>query len=461
MNRRCWVGAVCAVALGCGDDAASGGGGAPVGGGGAGGGTGGSICSVDTPGAQATCDDGNTADDDGCDADCQPSAIVQIAAGPEHTCVLTRTGAVRCWGRGDSGRLGYGNEQDVGDDETPASAGSVALGEPALHIAVGFSHSCAALASGAVRCWGDGGSGRLGTGSTEDVGDDEAPEAVPAVDLNGLATQVSAGEDHSCALLVGGAVRCWGGNAFGQLGYGHTMTVGDDESPSTAGDVAVGGVAVQVAAGFGHTCALIEGGDVTCWGRNDAGQLGYAHVNRVGDDELPQSAGPVMVGWPASSVAAAYASTCALSALGAVRCWGNSANGECGYASTMNVGDGETPASQGDVDVGGVVVDVNAGPCALLDNGTMRCWGWGATGALGHGNTASIGDDETPASAGDIDLGAPAVLQHSDGIHACALLSTGDLVCWGANQAGQLGYGHEDTIGDDELPSTAGAVNVF
>jgi alpha-tubulin suppressor-like RCC1 family protein len=86
-------------------------------------------------------------------------------------------GAVRCWGSGEQGQLGYGNTEDIGDDETPASAGDVDVGTPATHVAVGFLHACATLATGAVRCWGRASTGALGHGNTEDIGDDEPPSS--------------------------------------------------------------------------------------------------------------------------------------------------------------------------------------------------------------------------------------------------------------------------------------------
>jgi hypothetical protein len=88
----------------------------------------------------------------------------------------------------------------------------------------------------------------------------------------------------------------------------------------------------------------------------------------------------------------------------------------------------------------------------------MRCWGLGATGALGYGDQENVGDDETPDTAGDIALGGPTLLQHSDGLHACALLATGKLRCWGDGGSGRLGYGNTEDIGDDELPESAGDV---
>jgi hypothetical protein len=124
-----------------------------------------------------------------------------------HTCVLLESGSVRCWGNADEfsllygGRLGYGNSEDIGDDETPASAGDVDVGAPVVSLVAGETHTCALLVGGAVRCWG---SGPLGYGNDE-----------------------------------GGAIRCWGRANYGQLGYANIVMIGDDETPASDGDVMV------------------------------------------------------------------------------------------------------------------------------------------------------------------------------------------------------------------------------
>src|SRR6185503_5829179 len=94
----------------------------------------------------------------------------------------------------------------------------------------------------------------------------------------GPVVQLATGGEHTCALLEDGAARCWGDNWDGQLGYARPDEIGDDELPSSVGVVDVGGPVMQLSAGYWHTCALLEGGDVRCWGDNEYGQLGYAHV---------------------------------------------------------------------------------------------------------------------------------------------------------------------------------------
>jgi alpha-tubulin suppressor-like RCC1 family protein len=149
---------------------------------------------------------------------------------------------------GSGGLLGYGNTNNIGDDETPASAGDVPVlsadelsaGVSVAQITAGTFHTCALLSTGNVRCWGGGGlSGQLGYGNLNTIGDDETPDSAGDVDVGGPVVQITAGVEHTCALLETGAVRCWGRSDLGQLGYGNLITIGDDETPATAGDVVV------------------------------------------------------------------------------------------------------------------------------------------------------------------------------------------------------------------------------
>ena len=332
--------------------------------------------------------------------------VVQISASWYHTCALLGTGNLRCFGSGRSGELGYGNTNNIGDDEAPAAAGDVNIG-PVLQVSAGSYHTCAVLAGGGVRCWGRNDQFQLGVGSSETIGDDELPASVPPVEVGGVATQVAAGFAHTCVLLATGKVRCWGEGSGGRLGYGNTRTIGDDESPASAGDVDIGGTVVQLQAGLLHTCALLDTGKVRCWGQPNDGRLGYGNLEAIGDDETPASAGDVDVGGPVKQIAVGDYATCALLVGGKIRCWGSGQLGELGHANTDTIGDDETPATAGDVDVGGLATHVDVGflhACAILDTGKVRCWGRGATGALGYGNTHDIGDNETPASAGDVSV---------------------------------------------------------
>jgi len=394
----------------------------------------------------------------------RPSVQRTVEVGGRSNCVLLESGAVRCWGYGSGGQLGYGNYDDIGDDELPSSVGTVDVGGSVVQIVRGGNHSCALLVGGAVRCWGGNTYGELGYGHTDPIGDDETPASAGDVDVGGSVTQLAAGGGMTCAVLAGGAVRCWGINTYGQLGYGHTDDIGDDEVPASAGDIDVGGPVVQLAVGTNHICALLEGGVVRCWGASFFGKLGYGGFNNIGDDEVPASAGDVDVGGPVVQISAGSNHTCALLTDGAIRCWGQGSNGRLGYGNTENIGDDETPASAGDVSVGGTSVHVTTGAyhtCAHMTGGSVRCWGYGGQGQLGYGNANNVGDALVPSDAGDVDVGAGTVLRIDSGPvsdHSCALLEGGAIRCWGWGQYGALGYGNTENIGDDETPASAGDV---
>ena len=248
------------------------------------------------------------------------------------------------------------------------------------------------------------------------------------------------------------------------MGYGNGNNIGDNEVPATAGDVNVGGDVVQITVASDHVCALLSTGKVRCWGDGSDGRLGYVNTTWIGDDETPASAGDVNVGGDVIQITAGYNHTCALLGTGKVRCWGDGSMGQLGYVNSNDIGDDETPASAGDVNIGGDVVLISAGQyytCAHLSTGTVRCWGDGSDGRLGYGSTNRIGDNETPASAGDVNIGGDVVTIRAGRSHACALLSTGNMRCWGYNIDGQLGYGNTSSIGDNELPSSAGDVAVW
>jgi Regulator of chromosome condensation (RCC1) repeat len=132
----------------------------------------------------------------------------------------------------------------------------------------------------------------LGYGNEITIGDNETPASAGDIDVGGMAVSITAGQFHTCALLDTGAVRCWGSSfSDGALGYGNINTIGDNETPASAGDVPLGGVAVSITVGAGHTCALLDTSAVRCWGYG--GPLGYGNINTIGDNETPASAGDV------------------------------------------------------------------------------------------------------------------------------------------------------------------------
>ncbi|MAS53174.1 MAG: hypothetical protein CMJ44_00855 [Pimelobacter sp.] len=410
----------------------------------------------------------------------EPVAAASVSAGYNHTCVVTVEQAVRCWGTGADGRLGYGNTSRVGDGsvlgaETAAAVGDVPLGGPATAVVTGRAHTCALMLTGAVRCWGLNEVGQLGYGHTDTVGDGltpglETPADAGDVPLGGTAVSLAARDDQTCAVLDTGALRCWGIHSFGKLGYGIFEPIGDDETPADVGDVPLDTDVAEVATGTNHTCVLLVTAAVRCWGQGVYGALGYGSEAGI---TLASNATDVAVGGAVTALSAGSTHTCAVLEDGAVRCWGNGDNGRLGYGDLLDVGDGqvegyETPEKAGDVPVGGPVAAITAAgafTCAVLQSGGTRCWGWGLYGRTGYAMTDDIGGGgtpgfETPADAGDLDLGGRALAVSGDN-HSCAVLEGGTLRCWGHGNAGKLGYGMPVVaIGDDETPASFGDVPV-
>ncbi|MGB7587798.1 MAG: Ig-like domain-containing protein [Solirubrobacterales bacterium] len=392
--------------------------------------------------------------------------VLETTTGTNHSCALFDTGVVRCWGLNSSGQLGDGNTANIGDNENPGAGGIVDLGgRSAVEIAAGEAHTCALLDDGTVRCWGKGASGQLGYGNTENIGDNETPGSVAPVYLAGeSAVAIAAGASHTCALMTTGTVRCWGLGTNGRLGYGNTENIGDTELPGEVAPVVLGASAVAISAGAAHTCARLADGTLRCWGLGTGGRLGYASTESIGDNETPSTAGAVNVGGSAVAIAAGGIHTCSRLTDGTVRCWGSGLNGRLGYANTTAIGDNETPSSAGAVNIGRTTAMITAGgnhTCARLTDGTVRCWGLATSGQLGYGNTENIGDNETPSTTGPVDLGTgrSAIDISAGGSHTCAALDNGTVRCWGLATSGQLGYGNTENVGDNETPGSLAALD--
>ena len=407
------------------------------------------------------------------------AAAGRVSAGLLDTCVVLVDGSVRCFGYGGDGALGYGNANDVGVTDTPASAGAVNLGagRTAMAVSAGSYHTCAIVNSGGVVCWGFGGDGRLGYANLSTVGLANTPATTGLVDLGSgrTATAVSAGADHTCAILDNGRVLCWGFGAYGELGYGNMLSEGSTETPGSAGPVALGTgrTATAISAGGDHTCVILDNGAVECWGVALDGQLGYGNVDNVGTATTPGQAGPVDLGTGSRAVAisAGGSHTCAILDDGGLLCWGYGGNGRLGYGNQIDVGDRQSPGSVGPVPLpaGHKAVAVSAGTndtCVILDDGSVRCWGYGAYGQLGYGNTNDLGDTPTttPDKVPAVNLGPgrSAVAISAGARHTCALLDDLSVRCWGSGAYGRLGYCGEKNVGDTptNTPDTAGPVNL-
>ena len=189
------------------------------------------------------------------------SNVTAITTGSGHSCAIVNGGA-KCWGDNGGGQIG---DASINVPMRPFAADVATLGSGVAAIAAGASHSCALTTAGGVKCWGDN--------SYRQVGDGSATAMLRApVDVSGLTSGVSAiavGAFHTCALTVTGGVKCWGSNVNGQIGDGSTTL-----RPTPVDVAGLAGGVVAIAAGASHTCAILQGGSVKCWGDNSRGQLG-------------------------------------------------------------------------------------------------------------------------------------------------------------------------------------------
>lgn len=406
-----------------------------------------------------------------------------------HTCALLEDATVKCWGRGNTGRLGYGDTSDrgnmpgdMGDNLPRVSLGS---GLNPVQLSAGTFHTCARLNDASLKCWGQGSSGMLGYGDVNNRGDGpgEMGDSLATVDLGTgrTAAKIALGGAHTCAILDDATVKCWGFGGNGQLGYGDTTSRGDapgemgDNLPTV--DLGTGRTALQISPTSFHTCALLDDNSIKCWGSGTAGRLGYGDVLIRGDepDEMGDNLSRVDLGTgrTAIQVAAKTTHTCALLDDATVKCWGSGSFGQLGYGDTNNRGD--EPGEMGDnlpsVDLGTgrTAVQIGTGSshtCALLDDSSVKCWGAAGLGQLGYGDMIDRGDG--PGEMGDnlpsLDLGTGrAAIQLAVGNdHSCVLLDDATVKCWGFELFGRLGYESTANLGDNsgEMGDNLLAVNV-
>lgn len=335
--------------------------------------------------------------------------VAAIAAGGDHTCAVLVVGTVKCWGNTTFGQAGVSlsNNHLTPPVQVPGISKAIA-------ITAGSDHSCALIADGTIKCWGMGDNGQLGNGATEST-------ATPVTVLGiSDAVAVSAGYWDTCALLRDATVKCWGYNTWGQLGDGTTV---DSSTP-----VAVKGLtgAVKIAAGE-HSCAILNDATIKCWGLNWDGALGDGTET---DRHTPVSVESIS---NAVDVIVGEYYTCSVLADGGVKCWG---------AVDLKPGTYTSVVSDSPVAIPGISnaqsISGNAGShiCSLLKDGTLKCWvargadyetgpypdnvTWGAnpTAVQGVSNAASV-----IAGAG----------------YTCVLRTDQTVHCWGDNSDMNLG----------------------
>lgn len=257
------------------------------------------------------------------------SGVSAIAAGGYHTCAILNTGPV-CWGYNIMGQLGNGGTSAA---NAPVNVSGLGAGSVTT-IAGGYFHTCATTGSGTVKCWGYGGNGGLGDGTTTS----QQKTPVDVSDIASGASEVTAGSVHTCALVSGG-VKCWGDNSSYQVGDGTNQQRKTPVGVSGLGS----GVAriAHIGSQANHTCVVMDAGAVKCWGANALGQLGDGtHSNQ----SAPVAA--LGMGTGVAALAGGQFHTCALLNSGVVNCWGGNTRGQVGAGV---VGSSATPVNVGSV----------------------------------------------------------------------------------------------------------------
>jgi cysteine-rich repeat protein len=382
------------------------------------------------------CDDGNRSSGDGCSHSCRfdtPSVDGGLAhdvgagvdpelagsaiggasfafgaLGARSTCAVGADTSLWCWGDNLYGQLRLAG---ASGRFTPAGVASPGFGA----VACGQSHACGTRLDGTLSCWGNNASGQLGAATPTPSGQQvEVP--------GGPWASVSTGSYQTCAVAGDTSLWCWGNNANGQLGIGSTV---DSSRPAQVAGVGW----TQVCTGYLHTCAVKQDGTLWCWGMNANYQLGDATVAfRMTPGQVPTST------W--TQVTTGLYHTCATRQDGSLWCWGGNTAGQLGVVSAPV----QPNAKFGDaLQVPGTWRSVAAGQthtCGIMTDRSLWCWGENGQGQLGDGSQFSRGTPVSVVAPGRVWAWVGAGLAHT-----CAVATTGEMWCWGANEQGQLGIG--------------------
>ncbi|MCA8837601.1 MAG: putative Ig domain-containing protein [Proteobacteria bacterium] len=347
--------------------------------------------------------------------------VQQASLGGSHTCGVSRSGRLSCWGNNFNGQLG------LGDSRNRTSPFSVGMNADWATVSAGYEHTCAIKTNGQLFCWGANSGGRLGLGTPGFV--DVFVTTRVGADTD-WAT-VDAGRLHTCAIKTSGQLHCWGSNSRGRLGLGDNY---DRAAPTRVGNNADW---ATVSASHEHTCAIKTSGQLHCWGDNSNGILGLGDSNirttptRVGND----------TDW--ANVSTGLSHTCATKTSGELFCWGEAIGDQIGMdgfvVSLVPVKIG-TNTNWRSVGVG------STHTCTTTTSGELFCWGNGSDGQLGLGD--SLGRDALALVGNENNWGTVSAGDR----HTCATKTDGGFYCWGGNQLGQLGLGSDGINNLRDIP---------
>jgi alpha-tubulin suppressor-like RCC1 family protein len=364
------------------------------------------------------------------------TTVVALSTGMAGAqCALLSNGTTKCWGPDSNGELGDGNPNYT-IVSTPVLATVVSQTNPAKGISMGAS-TCAALTDGTIECWGYNGSGNLGNGTSTN-----SLTAVTTYSnsASNPALQVSAGLYTGCAVFHDGTAECWGnvgGNPAAPL-LGNSLNAAGSLTPVP---VSMTNPATAISIGSSSACALMADKTVQCWGSNTQGELGTGSF--TGPDTCDTHAcSPIPV--PVTglnnvtmvSVGGLADVACAVSA-GTVWCWGSNMYSQLGQPATVT--ELATPVQISGISTAVAVSVGYSSVCALLTGGTVQCWGNGVDGQMGNGTTSN--PQTSPVTVSNITAANPATAISVNENSACALLQDGTVQCWGYAFNGSLGSG--------------------
>ena len=367
-----------------------------------------------------------------------------VAVGQHHTCTILGNSSIYCWGFNEHGQIGDGTcsyatpSCNSGSDPWEPKQVSLPNGLSASSIDAGQSHTCALADNGSVYCWGNGREGQTGNGVDASEFGQLTPTMV-GLPVGSNATDISVGVRSSCAILDDGSLYCWGEGLHGSIGDGSNS----NRASPTAVSLPSGRTAVSVDVGSSTVCAILDDGSMYCWGWNSHGQVGNAcsPVDQCSGTNTPTRVS-FPIGWQGIAISTGEYVSCAVIDDGSLYCWGSNTNGQ--LADEIGTGYGGNASSTPkaiSLPSGRVAVDVQVGGsgtvCAILDDGSMHCWGHNHEGQIGDGTTS----DRTNLTR-TIVSNHGTVSSASIGIqHACAVMDDGSLYCWGSGQYGALGLG--------------------
>ncbi len=390
------------------------------------------------------------------DIDPSTQNSASLGLGELHSCMIASDTSLHCWGNNGGGRLGLGNNTNNENSPLPVTWQDGSSGATARLIAAGGNHGCAVLSSAteSFACWGRNSAGQLGVGNTTNAG--EWRYFPNNVTIGNTSTtqisEISLGNEWTC-VISNNDVYCWGSNSDGQIGQGSS---GGSVTTPTLLNLGPNVDAVRIELGQNHACAISSDGDVYCWGKNNAGQVngGDPNTNDVTSPSKILSA-DTNSGDEWADIALGDSHSCALSTNNSIFCWGKNDQGQLGFgnisASSAIIWEPDNVSEQWDLSIAHPIA-IDAGlehTCALLDNGSVFCWGNNGKGELGRGqiNTSPSNSLATPEAV-SFPQGTVISELNIGGRHNCAVDVSDNLYCWGHNNHGQLGLGNTSVVGE-------------